>query len=76
MEILMKKIKNEVLKILDLNKVDDIFYMHFVVAKTIRNKFLYNNLSNIKSLNKIYSSDNIDDLSMLILEDIIKSLKS
>ena len=73
---IFNNIKNEISIIIDLEKLDDILYKHFYLARLIRNKYLYNNNFNKQILSRYYKTQNIDDLSFLILEDVIKDLKS
>ena len=76
---LIKKIKKDISKHIDLNDLKnmrkvDIIKWHFGIGLYIRNKYLYKKPKNIKILSEYYHTTVVDTISDKILIDIVATL--
>lgn len=69
----VQKIKSDIAKQIELDEIKtlSLFEKHFCIGAYIRNKFLLNS-AGLAKLHEYYSTDNLDDLSAKILDEILK----
>lgn len=74
---ILRWIKKDLEKSFDFNNlVDDVFAMHFGVCQYIRNKYLWGYPKNVKKLQKIFDTNDIDTLSNQIWHKIKEDYQS
>ena len=69
--MIAKDIKN----IVDLKLIEDYFYLHYYLCRYIRNKYSWNNKFLKLYFQKCYNIEDVDDISFLILKDVLKKIK-
>lgn len=74
-EKLINEIYQDVKNILNLDEINNFFYIHFCICQYIRNKYLWNNISYRKVFMDHYNNENIDDISYMIFKDVLKKIK-
>lgn len=57
---------------IDIAKQDNFIFIHYTLGAYIRNKYLWKNPYNFNKLSSLYGLDNIDNISKVLVDKIIK----